>query len=211
VTPHPLATLLEDAARGDFPEPDGAVEVLPAPPGRCMAVVGFTAHHVVAADVAPEWVSAQLPEDDLSAPMSASFLMAVGERIGRRPGSLDVVLAANGVPGEPELSEVAGAEHARVIRAHRYRSDVRVHEDDDGAAVVVVGRGLALRREVAVEVDPAARNRGLGTQALFNARRLVGEDDVLFAQVAPGNAASLRIFLTAGFEPIGCEVLFLDG
>jgi hypothetical protein len=79
VTPHPLATLLEDAARGDFPEPDGAVEVLPAPPGRCMAVVGFTAHHVVAADVAPEWVSAQLPEDDLSAPMSASFLMAVGE------------------------------------------------------------------------------------------------------------------------------------
>jgi RimJ/RimL family protein N-acetyltransferase len=86
-----------------------------------------------------------------------------------------------------------------------------VYEDDDGAAVVVVGRGLALRREVAVEVDPAARNRGLGTQALFNARRLVGEDDVLFAQVAPGNAASLRIFLTAGFEPIGCEVLFLDG
>jgi RimJ/RimL family protein N-acetyltransferase len=98
-----------------------------------------------------------------------------------------------------------------VIRSHRYRSDVRVYEDDDGAAVVVVGRGLALRREVAVEVDPAARNRGLGTQALFNARRLVGEDDVLFAQVAPGNAASLRIFLTAGFEPIGCEVLFLDG
>jgi GNAT superfamily N-acetyltransferase len=210
VTPHPLAALLEDAARGRFPDPDGQVELLPAA-GAAAAVVGFTAHHVVAADVAPEWVSAQLPEDDLSAPMSASFLMAVGERIGRRPGSLDVVLAANGVPGEPELSEVAGAEHARAIRAHRYRSDVRVYEDDDGAAVVVVGRGLALRREVAVEVDPAARNRGLGTQALFNARRLVGADDVLFAQVASGNAASLRIFLTAGFEPIGCEVLFLDG
>jgi RimJ/RimL family protein N-acetyltransferase len=31
----------------------------------------------------------------------------------------------------------------------------------------------------------------------------------VFAQVAPGNAASLRAFLAAGFRPIGSEVLFL--
>jgi len=33
----------------------------------------------------------------------------------------------------------------------------------------------------------------------------------LFAQVAPGNAASLRAFLAAGFVPIGAEVLFPRG
>jgi GNAT superfamily N-acetyltransferase len=206
---HPLAALLDAAARGRFPRPDGTLAVLPAPPGASMAVVGFTAHHVVAADVAPEWVRARLPGDDLSAPMSARFLVALGERIGREPGSLDVVLAAPGLAGEPELAEVSGAEHPRVVRAHRYRSGVRVFEAADGAAVVVVGYGLALRREVAVEVDPAARDRGLGAAALLQARRLVPEGDVLYAQVAPGNAASLRSFLRAGFEPIGCEVLLL--
>ena len=206
---HPLAALLDEAARGRFPRPDGTLAVLPAPPGASMAVVGFTAHHVVAADVAQEWVRAQLPGDDLSAPMSARFLVALGERIGRRPGSLDVVLAARGLAGRPELTEVSGAEHPRVVRAHRYRSGVRVFEAADGAAVVVVGHGLALRREVAVEVDPVARNRGLGAAALLQARRLVLEDDFLYAQVAPGNAASLRSFLRAGFEPIGSEALFL--
>ena len=206
---HPLAALLDAAARGRFPRPDGTLAVLPAPPGASMAVVGFTAHHVVAADVAPDWVRAQLPGDDLSEPMSARFLAALGEHIGRRPDSLDVVLAARGLAGEPRLAEVSGAEHPRVVRAHRYRRGVRVFEAADGAAVVVVGYGLALRREVAVEVDPAARNRGLGATTLLQARRLVPEDDVLYAQVAPGNAASLRAFLRAGFEPIGSEALFL--
>jgi RimJ/RimL family protein N-acetyltransferase len=104
---------------------------------------------------------------------------------------------------------VSGAEHPRVARAHRYRSGVRVFEAVGGAAVVVVGQGLAGRTEVAVEIEPAVRGGGLGAQALFEARRLIGEDEVVFAQVAPGNAASLRAFLRAGFEPIGCEVLFL--
>jgi GNAT superfamily N-acetyltransferase len=206
---HPLAALLDEAARGRFPPPDGTLAVLPAPPGASMAVVGFTAHHVVAADVEPEWVAAQPPGDDLSAPMSARFLVALGDRIGRQAGSLDVVLAAGGLAGEPRLVEVAGTDHPRVVRAHRYRSGVRVFEAAGGAAVVVVGHGLTLRTEVAVEVDPAARNRGLGAAALLEARRLSPEDDVLYAQVAPGNAASLRSFLRAGFEPIGCEVLFL--
>jgi GNAT superfamily N-acetyltransferase len=205
---HRLAALLQDAARGRFPPADGGIEVLPAPPGRSMAAVAFTAHHVIAADVEPEWVSAQLPADELGAPMGARFLVALGERIGRPPGSLDVVLAAAGLAGEPELVEAAGADHPRVVRTHRYRTGVRVFEAAGGAAVVVVGHGLAGRTEVAIEVDPAARDAGLGTRTLLHARRLCGEDEVVFAQVAPGNAASLRAFLRAGFEPIGCEVLF---
>ena len=77
-----------------------------------------------------------------------------------------------------------------------------------GAAVVVLGRGLAHRREVAFEVEEAERGRGLATRALVEARRLLGPGELLFAQTAPGNAASLRALLSAGFKPIGSEVLF---
>jgi L-amino acid N-acyltransferase YncA len=79
----------------------------------------------------------------------------------------------------------------------------------NGEAVVVLGRGLAGRREVSLEIDEAARRRGLGRRLLLGARSLIPEGDVVFAQVAPGNAASLRAFLAAGFRPIGSEVLFL--
>jgi hypothetical protein len=48
--------------------------------------------------------------------------------------------------------------------------------------VLVLGRGLAGRREVAFEVDPTRRNRGLG-----------------------------RSLVAAGFHPVGAEVLFHRG
>ena len=41
------------------------------------------------------------------------------------------------------------------------------------------------------------------------AQTLIPAEHALFAQVAPGNAASLRAFLAAGYLPIGAEVLFL--
>jgi RimJ/RimL family protein N-acetyltransferase len=63
--------------------------------------------------------------------------------------------------------------------------------------------------EVAIEIQPSRRNQGVARQALTEARRLVGSDGLLFAQTAPGNAASIRTFLTAGFRPIGSEVLFV--
>jgi GNAT superfamily N-acetyltransferase len=209
VTAHPLVALLEDAARGRFPAPDGAVEVLPAPAGAAMAVVAFTAHHVIAADVGADWVRAQLPAGDLRAPMSPRFLHALGAQLGRRDDGVDVVLAAPGLEGSSALVAADRGEHPRAARAHSFRADLRVFESADGTAVVVLGRGLALRMEVAIEIDPARRGRGLGTRMLLEARRLVRTDDVLYAQVAPGNAASLRAFLGAGFEPIGCEALFV--
>ena len=43
------------------------------------------------------------------------------------------------------------------------------------------------------------------------ARGCVPEGEPLFAQVAPGNAASVRSVLAAGFRPIGSEVLFPRG
>jgi GNAT superfamily N-acetyltransferase len=209
-----LLRLLEDAATGLPPPADGMVEVWPGPDGPVDAVLAFTAHHVVAAGVDPDLVAARLPEGDLSAPVSAAFLGWLGERLDSHPGSLDVVLAAPGLGGDPPLELVPAVgldRRQRVARSLRYRDDLQVWTTEDGAGVLVLARGLAGRREVAFEVDPARRNRGLGRLLVAAARHLAPAGEPLFAQVAPGNAASLRVVGAAGFRPIGAEVLFHRG
>jgi hypothetical protein len=210
---HPLATLLHEAARGSFPPPDGSVEVLPAPPGPSLAVVGFTAHHVVAANVTEDEVLEHLEPGDVGAPMNPAFLAWLGERLGSRPGMLDLVLITYGgqedrLPVELVPRDDLG-DHPRVARSSTYRQDLRVFSDPEEAGVLMLGRGLARRWEVSIEVDPARRDRGLGRMLAAAARRLVPQDEPLFAQVTPGNVASLRAFLAAGYRPIGSEVLFL--
>ena len=51
----------------------------------------------------------------------------------------------------------------------------------------------------------------LGGRLVAAARHLTPPGEPLFAQVAPGNAASLRVVEAAGFRPIGAEVLFHRG
>lgn len=208
--PHPLRAILEEAARGRFPEPDGSVEVLPPAPGRSQAVCGFTAHHVIAADVSRDEVLERLDGSDLGAAINPGFISWLGEHLGAAPGSLDVVLAAPGVRGDGDdlLRPARGIEHDRLSRAERYRDDLAVYSDGDERAILILGRGLAGRLEVSLEIDASARGRGLGRSLLLAARGLVPRDEVVFAQVAPGNAGSLRAFLAAGFAPIGSEVLF---
>jgi hypothetical protein len=83
-----------------------------------------------------------------------------------------------------------------------------VYTDGSGAGVLVVGRGLAGRREMAFEVDGSARDRGLGRALAAAAPTLIPEGEYVFAQASPGNAASVRAVLAAGYTPIGSEVLF---
>jgi hypothetical protein len=187
---------------------------LPAPPGRSDAVIAFTAHHVIAADVDPDEVLARLPSRDLGAPVNAEFLAWLGRRLGSPPGSLDVVLAAPGLPSasaDTLLHHAGRRTHDRVDRAERYREEVSVYSDLEETAVVVLGRGLAGRRELALEIGAAVRGRGHGRRLLLAARSLIPAEESVFAQVAPGNVASLRAFLAAGFTPICAEVLFLRG
>jgi GNAT superfamily N-acetyltransferase len=205
---HRLAVALDCAGRGDFPKADGTIEVLPPPPGRAMAVVAFTAHYMVASSVPEDWVRAQLPADDLLAPMSPRFLTALGAKLGRHDDGIDLLLAARGLQGRTTLRETTADGHARVTRANSHRDQVRVFRDPTGAATIILGRGLANRTEVAIEIDPKRRNQGIARQALTEARRILGPGQLLFAQTAPGNAASIRTLLTAGFQPIGSEVLF---
>lgn len=205
-----LAKLLEAAARGVYPASDGRVEVVASPPGLADAVVAFTAHTVVAADVDPDAVAAQLPAHSLSAPLQPRFLTWLAEQLRSEPGNVDVLLVARRTrPPEVELREVGDADHPRLRRAHRYRSEVRVYEPMSGGALVMVGRGLADRYEVSIEIEPGRRGKGFGRSLAQAAQALIPAEHALFAQVAPGNAASLRAFLAAGYLPIGAEVLFL--
>ena len=72
----------------------------------------------------------------------------------------------------------------------------------------MVGRGLCGRWEVGYEVEPDHRDGGLGRRLVAAARGLVPAGEALWAQVAPGNAASMRSTLAAGFVPVAAEVLF---
>ena len=208
VRSHRLAAMLEAAGRGTFPAPDGTVEVLPPPPGRSMGVVAFTGHHVIATAAPDDWVRAQLPADEQLAPMSPQFLAALGIKLGLRDDGIDVLLAAEGLPGRGLLREITDEQHPRIAPAAAHRDGVRAFTDPSGLATIILGRGFALRQEVAIEVPPTHRGRGIAARALVEIRRVAAPDEVLFAQIAPGNAASLRTFLTAGFRPIGSEALF---
>jgi hypothetical protein len=210
---HPLVDRLRAAAGGHDPPPDGRVEALGSPPGRSDAVVAFTAHSVVATGLDPAEVLAHLDPLDLGAPVSAGFLSWLAGRLGTPAGVLDLVMVAplpeagEDLPGLVPRDDIV--DHPRVERSSRYRTDLRCYSDPDGWGIVVLGRGLARRWELAIEVEPEHRGKGLGTALARAAPRAVSDGEPLFAQVSPGNVASIRAFLAAGYRPICSEVLFL--
>ena len=168
-----LYDVLSDAARGRPPEADGTVEVLPQQ-GLAAAVVAFSAHFVVCADVEPDWVTGVLPPGDYTAPHGARFLVALADRIGSDIGALDVVLAQPPDPTAADglgLEEIEARDHPRVVRALRYRGDVRVWRTPGDAGHVLIGRGLAGRWEMAFEVQPSARGPAWADGSPERARR----------------------------------------
>ncbi|WP_344492027.1 GNAT family N-acetyltransferase [Nonomuraea monospora] len=203
-----LPDILADAERGHLPEPGAGPTIVPQPSPRDAGVIAFTAHNVICADVDEGWIRSRLPDDgDLSAPLNPPFLRALEERTGRRVGNLDLLALAEPCAGDPpiDLAEITDAAHPRVLRAHRYRDDVRVWTCPGG--LLVLGRGVAGRWEVAIEVDAGHRGAGLGRALARAARQLAARP--LWAQIAPGNAASVRAFLAAGYVPVGAEALLV--
>ncbi len=180
---------------------------LPQPAARDAGVIGFTGHAVIFADAEPSWAAARLPDDDLAAPLSPAFLAALAAQTGRVVHNIDMLTCAGALPGPPavDLRAEAGQAHPRIARALRYRDDIRAWRADSG--VLLLGRGVAGRWEVAIEVDAGRRSRGVGTGLAAAARHLIPAGAALWAQIAPGNAASVRVFLAAGFRPVGAEAL----
>ncbi|KOG88862.1 GNAT family N-acetyltransferase [Streptomyces varsoviensis] len=210
---NPLASLLTDLAKGVFPPSDGRVDVVPQPSRRDCGVLAVTGHTVVFADTEADWVRGRLPPGDLSAPLNPPFLTALCARMGRTVDNIDLLAVAPALPGPPPLATALAPardrDHPRIVRALRHRDDVRAWTHPGGT--VLLGRGVAGRWELAVEVDPRARGTGLGRRLATAARHLVPGGEPLWAQVAPGNAASVRALLAAGFAPVGAEALLVTG
>ncbi|MFI1166838.1 GNAT family N-acetyltransferase [Streptomyces sp. NPDC020801] len=205
-----LRDVLDAAAHGVLPPADGRTTVVPQHSPRDAGVIAFTAHSVVFTDEEPRWVYDTLRAvdcDPLAATMNARFLSALLDRTGRAHDTIDALLVADPLPGRPRpaLAKIADPAHPRAGYARRRRDGVRAWAAEGG--VVLLGRGVAGRLEVSVEVDEGVRHRGLGRALLTAARHLA--DEPVWAQVSPGNARSLRAFQAAGYRPVGSEALLL--
>jgi hypothetical protein len=199
---HPLLPVLLAAAAGRFPPPDGAVDVLAPDADGTGAVVSFTGHSFVLADVDHAELVARGADGYGGAthPDVLRWLAADGRAIG----SLDVVLARQSAPGPPLARRDDLDDHPRVSRARAHRRQVEVYGDDTG--LVVLGVGLAGRRELSVERFAGAA-AGAGRRLIAAGLGRMPAGEWCFGQVAAGNAASLRAFLACGFVAIGSEVL----
>lgn len=128
--------------------------------------------------------------------------------------SLDVLLVSRGTgspgsrPGLVSRGDLAG--HPRAQFARAIRDDVRVlgYADPRRAALAVIARGLAGLAELSFELEPARRGDGTGATLVRDALAAVPAGQLIVAAVAPGNAASLRAMLSAGFVPVGSVQLF---
>lgn len=201
---HDLHRILLDAADGRFPAIDGGVDVMAPMAADHHAVVEFTGHSFVLTDREPSAV-VERGVDGFGGASQPDVLRWLAGSYGSI-GSHDAVLVTRGVGGGSLSARDDLEGHPRVVRSREHRRGVRVHGDDTG--LVTIGRGLVDRLEVSVEAFPGAPT-GSGRRLIRAALALVPAGDVVFAQVAPGNAASLRAFLSCGFAPIGAETLLL--
>lgn len=202
---HPLAAALVAAAHGSFPPADGRVHVVPPDDTGTEAIVEFTGHAFV--------LTHRDPSDELFAGVDAfggagdpRFVVALAG--DGAIGTHDAVLVRHGGSSAEPLPETDRYDdHPRVVRARHHRHSVDVLGDATG--LVTIGVGLVGRTELSVELTGDAGGRGAGRALILGGLATVSAGELVFAQVAPGNAASLRTFLACGFRPIGSEILIL--
>ena len=211
---HPLAGLITAAAEGRFPDPDGGWRRVPPWRPGLEAVLSFTGHAVFA--VAPD-----IPDHRLAAIGADGFGGAHDPRLITALAGpegwidcLDLLMAARGtgqagVP--PRLAERPDlAAHSRAAFAATIRDHPRVlgYPDPGRAALAIISRGIAGLTEVSFELEPGRRGRGGGSRLAADALTAVPAGQLAVAAVAPGNVASVRALLSAGFAPLGSVQLF---
>jgi GNAT superfamily N-acetyltransferase len=204
---HPVAALLTDAASGRFPVADGGCRRVPPWRPGLEAVLAFTGSAVLAiADDVPDAVLERA--DGFGGAHHPQLVLDLAGPDGWID-SLDalLVLPPGGTRGEPLVTRPDLADHDRVRFAQAVRDDVRVYGRATGTDVATVSRGIGGLAEISVELAPDRRGRGLGAAFVRAAAAVVPSDRVVVAAVAPGNAASLRAFLAAGFRIVGSSQL----
>jgi hypothetical protein len=234
---HPLAVLITDAAAGRFPPVDGGWQRVPPWRPGLEGIVAFTGHAVLAlaADVTDERL-AGFGVNGLGGAHDPRLIAALAGPDGWI-ASLDVLLAGRGTgqPGAagadparagPTSAGPAGAgpasagprlvdrpdlaAHPRVQFAAQIRDQPRIlgYPDLRRSALAVVSRGLGGLTELSFELEPQRRGTGTGATLISDALSAIPAGQLVIAAIAPGNAASLRAALTAGFVPLGSTQLF---
>lgn len=201
--PHPLLRFLDDAAMGVFPPVDGGVTHCPSLSDGREAIVCFTGHAVIASRLAAEAFNEPKPDGFGGALHPRVQQLMAGRGL---IGVNDVTLVGMGLGGPSPLPVTdRWDDHSRVRYARELRNNVTVYGDDSG--FVTIGDGLAGRNEMSIEVRDDLHSSGTGREFIHGARQLVPADAHVFAAVSPGNARSLRAFLSQGFVPVGSEVI----
>jgi hypothetical protein len=211
---HRLAGLIADAAAGRFPAPDGGWRrVLPWRPGL-EAVISFTGHAVFA--MAPDITDdrlASLGADGFGGAHDPRLISALAGPEGWID-VLDMLMAGRGTgrPGVPPrlIDRPDLASHPRARFAARIRDARRVlgYPDPHRSALAIISRGIAGLTELSFELEPGRRGQGGGAALAAEALGVIPSGQLVAAAVAPGNAASVRALLSAGFVPLGSLQLF---
>jgi GNAT superfamily N-acetyltransferase len=209
---HPLAEIIRDADAGRFPPVDGRWSRVPTWRDGVEGIVCFTGHAVLAvgSDVSHERI-AELGADGFGGAAHPRLLCGLAGPDGEI-GSQDALLAGHGTGGgtgggaaaalvpRPDLNS-----HPRAQYAASIRDDPRPYgyQDPARSAVAILSTGLAGLTELSFELEPDHRGGGQATGLIRAALAHVPADELVVAACAPGNAASLRALLKAGFTPLG--------
>jgi len=211
---HPLACLIAAAAAGRFPDPDGSWERVPLWRPGLEAIFSFTAHAVfaVAPDISDRRI-ASLGADGFGGAHDPRLVAALAGPDGWID-VLDMLLAGQGTGHPGAATRLVGrpdlAAHSRVRFAARIRDEPRVlgYPDPGRSAVATISRGIAGLTELSFEIEPGRRGQGGGARLAADALSVLPAGQLAVAAVAPGNAASVRALLSAGFVPLGSVQLF---
>jgi hypothetical protein len=208
--PHPLAAMITGVAEGRFPPADGGWHRVPPWREGLEGVVSFTAHSVLA--VGPDVPDSRLAELGADGLGGADHPRLVTALAG--PGGwidcLDMVLATHGTAGPGAAGEelvdradLAGHQRAQFAARIRDRRRVLGYTDRGRSALAVLSTGLAGLTELSFELEPGRRGGGRAVALIRAALSCVPHGEVVVAAAAPGNVASVRALLAAGFTPAG--------
>lgn len=212
-TEHPLGQLIASAADGQFVPVDGGWQRVPPWRPNLEGIVSFTGHAVLA--LAPQTsddLLVTLGVDGFGGAHDPRLITALAGPDGWID-SLDVLLTGRGTGStavarrlvhRPDLAGHPRAQFAATIRDHL---EILGYPDRDRSALAILSRGLAGLRELSFEIEPEHRG-GAGAALIRDALGAVPSGQLVVTAVAPGNAASLRALLSAGFTPVGSLQLF---
>jgi hypothetical protein len=210
VVDHALGGLIVAVAGGCFPAPDGSWRRVPPWRPGVEAIVAFTGYAVFA--VEPDITDRLLGElgaDGFGGAHNPRLVSTLAGADGWID-SLDMLLVAHGTGTSPLVDRPDLAAHPRALFAARIRDRPRVmgYPDAGRADLAVISTGIGGLTELSFELEPGRRGSGAGAGLVRDALGTIPEGEIAVAAVAPGNAASVRALLTAGFVPAGSIQLF---